>query len=65
MFGFFRRKKAYLIEWSRDCFIPNEQHKMVVRAKCETDACWKFLQKHNAKLEQLEIKNIEEVGYYG
>lgn len=65
MFGLFRKKKAYLIKWERNAYVPHEIHETVVRAKCEADANWKFLQGHNAKLEQIDILDIKEVGYYG
>ena len=65
MFGLFSKKKAYLIKWERNVHIPHEVHETVVCAKCEADATWKFLQRHNAKLEQIEILGIKEVEYYG
>ncbi len=61
----FKKKKAYLIKLKRNVYVPHEVHETVVRAKCEADATWKFLQEHNAKLEQIEILDIKEVGYYG
>lgn len=65
MFGLFRKKKAYLIKWIRNCYVPNEKRETVVMAKCEADANWKFLQSHNVKLEDIEIDEIKEVSYYG
>lgn len=65
MFGLFSKKKTYHIKWERNVHVPHEVHETVVRAKCEADATWKFLQRHNAKLEQIEILDIKEVGYYG
>lgn len=61
MFGLFKKKKAYLIKWSRNCYTPNEQRETVVRAKCEADATWKFLQGRNPKIEQLEILEVKMV----
>mgnify|MGYP007057031240 FL=1 len=65
MFGLFSKKKAYLIKWERNVHVPHEVHETVIRANCEADATWKFLQRHNVKLEQIEILDIKEVGYYG
>lgn len=65
MFGLFRKKKAYLIKYSRNCYTPNERHETIVRAKCEADALWKFLQGHDPMREQLETEDIKEVEYYG
>lgn len=65
MIRLFRKKKAYLIKWERNAYAPHEVHETVVRAKCEADATWKFLQIHNVKLEQIKILDIKEVGYYG
>lgn len=65
MFGLFSKKKAYLIKWERNVCVPNEVHETVVRANCEADATWKFLQGHNVKLEQIDILDIKEVGYHG
>lgn len=59
MFRLFRKKKAYLIKWSRDCFVPNEYHETTVFARCEADAVWKFLQGHNPAIEQLIIEKVE------
>ena len=65
MFGLFKKKKAYLIKWERNVYVPHEVYETVVCEKCEADATWKFLQRHNVKLEQIEILDIKEVGYYG
>lgn len=57
----FRRKNQYLIQWERNWCVPNEKCEAVIRAKCEADAVWKFLQGHNAKIEQIEILNVKMV----
>lgn len=60
MFELFR-KKSYLIKWERNIYIPHELHETVIRANCEADANWKFLQGHNAELEQINILDIKQV----
>lgn len=58
---FFRRKNQYLIQWERNCYVPNEKLETVISAKCEADAVWKFLQGHNAKIEKIDILNVKLV----
>lgn len=64
MFGLFRKKKAYLIKWTRNCYVPNEKRETVVMAKCAADATSKFLQAHNVQLEDMDIDDIREVCFY-
>lgn len=57
---FFKKKKTYIIEWKRGIHLRDEYLETVVIAKSESDASYKFLSCHNAKLEKIEILHIRE-----
>ena len=56
----FKKKKAYIITWTRPVYQGNETRRTVVIDKYESHAVSKFLRCHNAKLEKIEIINAEE-----
>ena len=56
----FKKKKAYIITWTRPAYRGNETRRTVVIDKCESYAVLKFLRCHNVKLEKIEILNVNE-----
>lgn len=55
----FKKKKAYIIKWTRDLRNPEECHETVVLSHEESYAVSKFLRCH--RLEKIEVLEVKEV----